>query len=282
MFSNSNVTTSTREANAAERIEIVEGGGDLDVGDLAGRRIAVGRRRARDSPCAGRRWRTCDRAGPPPEDADVDPGRMRASLQRLLTHRLRALPSRNAFSRSRRSGRVAAEQRHGEAGRRWWRPPCPIAIVADRDAAGHLDDRQERIEAVQRPALDRHADHGDGRLRRRPSRAGAPRRPRPAMMTCSPRALGGARRTRAIQLRRAMCRHDAALVRHLEARRASRPHAFIVSQSDATAHDDPDERGGVRRHGQSVSALSFRAWSAGEPEPSTPCRSSPLSLEPKP
>ena len=44
-FSNSNVTTSTRLRERAHRVEIVVRRVDLFVGDLAGRRVVVGRQR---------------------------------------------------------------------------------------------------------------------------------------------------------------------------------------------------------------------------------------------
>ena len=42
-FSNSKVTTSTPLREGANRVEVVVVGGDLEVGDLAGRRVFAGR-----------------------------------------------------------------------------------------------------------------------------------------------------------------------------------------------------------------------------------------------
>ena len=48
----------------------------------------------------------------------------------------------------------------------------------DRHAGRHLHDREQRVHALQRLRLDRHAEHRQRRLRRRHARAGAPRRRR--------------------------------------------------------------------------------------------------------
>ena len=58
---------------------------------------------------------------------------------------------------------------------------------ADRNARGHLHDREQRIDAVQNAALDRHAQHRKQRVcaATMPGRCAAP--PAAAMITSSPR-----------------------------------------------------------------------------------------------
>ena len=71
------------------------------------------------------------------------------------------------------------------AGRRWRRRRAD-GDGRDRHAFRHLDDRQQRIESVERGALHRHADDRQHRVRRdHPGRWAAP--PAPAMITSSPR-----------------------------------------------------------------------------------------------
>ena len=161
----------------ADGVEVVVVGGNLEVGDLAGRRVVVGREAcARGSPCGARRARTCGRADRRRARRSWRPAGRCGSREFRRAH-LRVWSSRNARSLSRRSGRRGRENRDGEQAR------VPGAGLADgerahRHAAGHLHDREQRIEPLQRGALHRHAEHRQRWCARPPCRAGARRRRR--------------------------------------------------------------------------------------------------------
>ena len=126
----------------------------------------------------------------------------------------------------------------------FWAPAFPIAKRAHRHAARHLHDRQQRIHALQRLALDRHAEHGHSVFAATiPGRCAAP--PAPAMITCKPARLG-ARRIFHHPLRRAVRRDDLRFVRYVEERQhlGRMAHGLPVG---LTAHDDADQRLGHAR-----------------------------------
>ena len=128
---------------------------------------------------------------------------------------------------------------------------------ADRDAAGHLRDREERIEALQRFRFDGNAQHGQTVFAAViPGRCAAP--PAPAMMTSIPR----------FSAPEAYSNRD-------RASGAPRPPAFHVEHPDSSsifdgmlhgfpigrrAHDDADQRL-ARRPGRRAQQL--RAFGSG-------------------
>ena len=119
---------------------------------------------------------------------------------------------------------------------------------ADRHAARHLHDRQQRVHAVERLRLDRHAEHRHARCGRPacPGRWAAP--PAPAMMTSRPSASApSANSARSWGVRwadttRTTCGH-LELVEHLD----GVPHRLPVRPG---THHDGDERCHRRRVSQ--------------------------------
>ena len=178
--------------------------------------------------CAGKR----EHAGqlPAAEDADGGHGAMSFGAQRAAIRcadrrwqrRRRSGASRNAASAAAMSGSSRGQHRGGEQRR------VGRAGLADRErrhgnSRRHLHDRQQRIEAVQRLRLHRHAEHRQRGLGgSMPGRCAAP--PAPAMITSMPRAArrGGVFEQ---QVRRAMGGNDAHFVRRRRACRASRRRA---------------------------------------------------------
>ena len=95
--------------------------------------------------------------------------------------------ARNSRSRVAQIRPRVREDRHREHAR-VGRARLADGERADRHAAGHLDDREQRIEPLQRGALHRNAKHGQHACAPRPcpGRCAAP--PAPAMITSTPRA----------------------------------------------------------------------------------------------
>ena len=221
-FSNSNVTTSTLAGEAAHRVEIVVGGRDLEVGDLAGRRVVVGREACgRGSPCGARRWRTCGRAGRCPARRWSRPGRIgpfTAAVSPSTCPRLLARETSRSFSRS--SGRAAGQDAHGQQRR------VGRAGLADGQRAHRARRRASARSTAANRAL---AAPGSAPARRAPAARSAAHHARQVGRAAgagddhlagrAPSAVAAYSR---IQLGRAVGRDDAALVRHAEAGRASR------------------------------------------------------------
>jgi hypothetical protein len=110
---------------------------------------------------------------------------------------------------------------------------------ADRDAGRHLHDRQQRVEAVQRLRLDRHAEHRQRSLRGR--HAGQVRGAAGAGDQHLEAALAGRGRVLEQEVGRAVRRDHAHFVRDAELleRLGRGPQGLPVG---GRAHDDADER----------------------------------------
>ena len=127
------------------------------------------------------------------EHAKAPPGASRAPGRSPSEDRLTAdVP--DGLSRSargeRRELRAQARTRVGEDGY-GQQPGIDRTGAADckrpnGDAARHLDDRQQRVQALQSGALNRHAEHGHGVCAATMPGRAAP--PAPAMITSTPRA----------------------------------------------------------------------------------------------
>ena len=169
----------------ADGVEVVVGGVDFDVGDLAGRRVVLGRERVDPvaEPAGGDREHAAQL--PAAEHADAStPGGMTRDMAA-------GRPRRHVSERARRRRHLVAvrlqlgaqlrprrrEDRHGQ------QPGVRGARGADGDrgdghALRHLDDREQRIETAQRGALHRHADDRHEGVRGDHARADARRRRR--------------------------------------------------------------------------------------------------------
>ena len=177
-FSNSNVRTSRPLRECREPVEVVVRRRDLDVRDVAGRGVLLGRVRVdavahRARPTA----RTCGRAG-------RSRGRRPSSRAgRSSRETGTAGPSASASigtrgaSSGERGPRVREDRDREEA--RVDRAGLADRERADGNARGHLRDREERVEAL-RARGSRRARRGRARpSARRACRAGARRRRRP-------------------------------------------------------------------------------------------------------
>ena len=173
-FSNSYVTTSAPSASRSRSSADRRTAPTSELAHVAGAR--VGRRieeaKAHSERCAGER----EHAPELPAADAADEGRHAdgsgaASTARVWLARYAASRSRTPSSRP-RDDRGREERRVDRAG-------APDRERADGHAGRHLRDREQRVEALQRLRLDRHAEHRQQRLRRRSSRAGVPRHRRP-------------------------------------------------------------------------------------------------------
>ena len=138
---------------------------DLDVGDLAGRRVVLGRERVNAVAQTARRHREHAAELTAAEHAN---GRAGRESTRAVTGAARAGPRRQ--SRRDTPGACAKIGPRRRQNRNREQARVGRARGADRDrrhrnALRHLHDRQQRIEAVQRRALHRHADHGQHGVR---------------------------------------------------------------------------------------------------------------------
>ena len=157
---------------------------------------------------------------------------------RVGEHRGRLRRRGRRASASRIAGSLRAEDGRGEQ-RRVDRARLADRQRADRDAARHLHDREQRVDALQRRRLDRHAEHRQHRLGRRHARQ--MRRAARAGDDHLEAARLGAAGVLEEQVGRAVRRDDADLVRHAELleRLGRVPHGLPVGPG---AHDDADQR----------------------------------------
>ena len=161
----------------ADGVQIVVRGVDLDVGDLAGGGVFIGRKRVDAVAHAARRDGEHAAQLAAAEHAD---GRRRGgsgSLERLFGDLARVCAARNACSFARRSGRVLARIAMASSAA-FLAPAIADGERGDGNAGGHLHDREQRIHAFQRAAFDRDAEDGQDGVRGGHARAGARRRRR--------------------------------------------------------------------------------------------------------
>ena len=237
-FSQSKVTTSQRRASSCQQLRVVE------LADQDGRHLAApasSRSRSRNRKLqaervAGERQHAAELAGA--EDADAF---MRAGWRgsALRQHVRSVCAARNASSADGKRGdrcrpRIAAANSAALVA-----PAAPMAKVATGMPGGHLHDRQQRIHAVQRLRLHRHAEHRQRRLRRRHARqvrraAGAgddrPRARAPRALAAYSNSRSG---VRCADTTRTSCGTPSAS--------SSLGGVLSVSQSERGAHDDADQ-----------------------------------------
>ena len=141
-----------------------------------GRAGLVGRRRGRLKPSRAAASASMRPSCPPPKMPIVPPGRRTRELsghsravRRRLGDRvgLARAPGREPFGAAAGSlsARIAAASRPA-----FLAPALADGQGADRNAARHLDDGQQAVHALQRLGFDRHAEHRQGRHRRRHAR----------------------------------------------------------------------------------------------------------------
>ena len=187
-FSNSNVTTSTPRANARTRIEVVVRRDDLDVGDLPGRRVVLGRERV--DAIASRRAAMANMrpSWPLPSTPIVAPGSDRRGVTEAMSrrtscgHARRGTPAASRAARAATCARIATASSPALAA-----PAAPIASVATGTPFGICT-----IDSSESSPLSAALCTGTPRTgstvcaATMPGRCAAP--PAPAMITSSPRA----------------------------------------------------------------------------------------------
>ena len=201
----------------------------LQVGDLPGRRVVAGRERVDAVAHAPGRDREHAPELAAAQHADGGAGQDDAVHGSVSCAHLRGLLGAERAQPLAQLGARRGEDRHrqqagvGRAG-------LADRQRADRHAAGHLHDRQQRVEALERGALHRHAEHRQHRVRRH--HAGQVRRAAGAGDDHLDAARLGALRELRHPHRRAVGRDDCLLVGDAEPLEHRRPRGDIVSQSE--------------------------------------------------
>ncbi len=191
-----------------------------------------------DTPCGAPKSRTCGPAARCRAHRWSNPGRT-VFTSSGSSSTFRFCCSRNALSFSRSGRRLFGQDRYRQQ-RRVLRSRRPDRQRRYGNTRGHLHNREQRIEPLQRLAFDRNAEHGQRGVRRR--HAGQMRRPARARDDHFDAPAFRAGRKLRHQFRRAMSGHHAAFVRHPELGEhlARRAHRLPIRLA---AHDDGHQAG---------------------------------------